>query len=115
MDKVIEADTLRSCANHAKQNLGIEACGIVLNFKPKKFFALPNILQSEHRFQMTSRVNFIKNKVFCIFHSHPLGSAYPSEADISCSSRIGIPYLIYSVLYDNFIYFDLKKCIPVKV
>ena len=115
MDSVLDLEVLHSCACHARQNSETEACGIVLNFKPKRFFALPNILKSDRSFQITSRINFIKSKVLCVFHSHPLASAYPSDADISCSTRIGIPYLIYSVLYDNFIYFDLKKCIPIKV
>ena len=115
MAELFERGVLEACVAHAKDNAEVEACGLVLNCEPKKFYALENELNSPNSFELTSRVNLIRKRVFCIFHSHPLASASPSDLDVSCSRSIGIPYLIYSVLYDNFIYFDLKKCIPIKV
>jgi proteasome lid subunit RPN8/RPN11 len=114
MDDAIEHSILHSCAAHAKSSEDIEACGVVLNFSPKIFYPLQNILKSPNSFELNARVHMIRSKVFCIFHSHPFGSAYPSDLDVACAKSIGIPYLIYSLLYDNFIYFDLKKCIPIK-
>tara|TARA_B110000495_G_scaffold39427_1_gene31804 strand:- start:1951 stop:2298 length:348 start_codon:yes stop_codon:yes gene_type:complete len=114
MDDVISTHIFEQCSRHASKSPGRESCGIVLNFTPKVFFPMQNRIANERAFELSPKIHLIKKKIFCIFHSHPLASAFPSDSDISYSKALGIPFLIYSMLYDNFIYFDLKKCIPLK-
>jgi len=115
MDDVLPLSVLGQCSEHASSFPDQESCGVVLDFKPKVFFPMENRIPGERAFEISPQVHLIKEKIFCIFHSHPFSSASPSSTDVSYSKALGIPYLIYSVLYDNFIYFDLKKCIPIKV
>ena len=76
---------------------------------------MKNILHSESKFEMHPTTFLIRNKIHTIFHIHPYDIAYPSQEDFRKSRALRIPYLIYSCIHDNFIYFNLKKCIPMKV
>jgi proteasome lid subunit RPN8/RPN11 len=61
-------------------------------------------------FSLHSRTLLLRSKIHSVFHSHPTSDAYPSERDISVSSYTGLPFLIYSCLYDNFLFFDTQEC-----
>lgn len=115
MEAKISEQILRECKSHSIKNNTIESCGLILKYNPEVFFPMQNNLQSNSRFELDSKVILIKNKIKAIFHSHPFDIAYPSVADCNKSRSLGIPYLIYSCIHDNFIYFNLKKCIPMKV
>ncbi len=106
---------LNECRAHAQANSDIESCGLILKYRPLVFFPMKNVLHSDSRFEMHKETFLIKNKIHTIFHSHPYSIAYPSEEDFRKSRSLNIPYLIYSCMHDNFIYFNLKKCIPIKV
>ncbi len=111
----LNQEILNQCKEHSKTNCEIESCGLILNYKPLVFFPMKNILHSESKFEMHPTTFLIRNKIHTIFHSHPYDIAYPSQEDFRKSRALRIPYLIYSCIHDNFIYFNLKKCIPMKV
>lgn len=115
MHEDIPKSVLRDCSLYAISKKEIEACGLVLGSEEKTFYPTENLDASPESFEIDPRIQLIRHKIFCLFHSHPLASAAPSDADICSAKAIQLPYLIYSVIHDNFIYFDLKKCIPIKV
>lgn len=92
-----------------------ERCGIVLKGNEQGFTPLPNVLSSTDMFQVNPKVFLLRDKIKTIVHSHPFGCSYPSELDVFSSRQVGVPYLIYSCAFNNFVYFDLEKCIPIKV
>ena len=114
MEASFSSEILRACRSHAKKNYSVESCGLILDYKPEAFFPMQNYLNSSDRFELDPKVVLLKNKMKAIFHSHPFSIAYPSGEDMVKSKALGIPYLIYSCIHDNFIYFNLKKCIPMK-
>lgn len=48
-------------------------------------------------------------KIAFIWHTHPVGAATPSEMDIEYSLECQHPFLIYSVIYKNFCFFDSES------
>ena len=114
MHEDIPKSILRECSLYAISKKEIEACGLILGSDKKIFYPTENLDASPSSFEIDPRVQLIRDRIFCLFHSHPLGSAAPSDADLHSARAIQLPCLIYSVIHDNFIYFDLKKCIPIK-
>lgn len=94
--------------SHAKSNPEEEVCGFILlnndltvsiekakneSLTPKSSFTI-----SPSRF-----INYsINKKVLGLYHSHPKSSEKPSSQDISMSEEMGLPYLIYSLISEDF-------------
>ena len=55
----------------------------------------------------------IRSKIACVAHSHVFSDAYPSDKDREIMRAFGRPFLIYSCLFDNFLYLDDEKCKPI--
>ena len=91
-----------------------ESCGIVIKGNDS-FTPLPSETKSSWEFTLNPKTFLIRNKIFLIAHSHPFGDAYPSARDVASSRGCGIPFLIYSCLFDNFVLFNLEECNPYKV
>ena len=111
-NKLFKYDLLSEIKKYFRTNLNKELCGVVLN--SGEFVALRNNNSSMYSFQLDPKLYFLKKHFYCIVHSHPLGDAYPSEDDIQKARALNLPYLVYSCIYDNFVYFDLEKCIAMK-
>ena len=50
-----------------------------------------------------------------IVHSHCIGSADPSLTDLRCADSLGIPFLIYSTIDNNFCLYENKSVLKFKV
>jgi proteasome lid subunit RPN8/RPN11 len=105
---------LNSIRRHSLSNREEESCGVIFNYEAQHFFPMPNSLSSPDSFALDSKVYLLKDRIAAIVHSHPYADAYPSPADEASSRGSGIPFLIYSCLYNNFLYFDHGKCKPLK-
>lgn len=93
-----------------------EIAGVIFKFKELNFFQMDNMSSSkEKEFEIDPKVILLKDKIHCIFHSHPLSDAAPSRRDISIFKNHKIPLLIYSCIYDNFVFFNGEECKPIKV
>lgn len=91
-----------------------ELCGIVVKGSDN-FTQLPSETKSAWEFSLNPKTFLIKDKIHLVAHSHPFGDAYPSVRDVTSSRACGVPFLIYSCLFDNFVFFDLERCKPYKV
>lgn len=113
VSNAIQGSLLAEIRDYFRSNLDQESCGIII--KSDEFVPLKNFNPSPCSFQLHPKLYFLRRHISCVAHSHVLGDAYPSPEDMHESSRISLPYLMYSCVYDNFVYFDLEKCIPMKV
>lgn len=93
-----------------------ESCGVVVQLNgAKKFIPCENIaLDKQKYFALDSNI-YIDYDVDMIVHSHCLGSANPSKLDRSCSDDLEVPFLIYSIIDDNFCLYENKSVIEFKV
>lgn len=106
---------LADARNLAKSNPDEEAAGILFEFDQVFFYPMRNIARDKATsFELDKRTMLLKDRIYAIFHSHPEGDAYPSDWDKGASEALGVPFLIYSLLYDNFLFFDKGKCNPVQ-
>lgn len=110
---LIQPQLLVEIKTYFRSNLDQESCGVIL--KSGEFLPLKNFNPSLSSFQLHPKLYFLMKHITCVAHSHVLGDAYPSPQDMVESSSSSLPYLVYSCVYDNFVYFDLGKCIPMKV
>ena len=93
-----------------------EIAGVIFKFKELNFFQMDNLSYSkEGEFEIDPKVVLLKDKIHCIFHSHPVSDAAPSVKDKNIFKNHKIPLLIYSCIYDNFVFFNGEKCKPIKV
>jgi proteasome lid subunit RPN8/RPN11 len=114
MDEQIIKKVCFTSREYFLKNRYQESCGIVLSAS-NKFLPIKNENPSSWSFSLNTRIHLIKKKIQAIVHSHPFGDSHPSPRDIKTSLSVGIPFLVYSCLYDNFVFFDLEKCKPYKV
>ena len=85
-----------------------EVCGFVLK-KGEDLFILEaynEAADKEAHFQINP-IQYLKaykasDEIVAVYHSHPQGSADPSEFDVVMSEHCGLDFLIYSVEFDNF-------------
>ena len=92
-----------------------ELCGLIFLYEDFHFLPISNAIDSDGMFSLPPQSYLLRKKIAAAVHSHPCSDAFPSPADKSSSRSSGIPFLIYSCLYDNFLYFDKGKCNPIKV
>jgi proteasome lid subunit RPN8/RPN11 len=85
--------------DHAAREFPREACGLIINtgysyygvecenraHDPEQSFLIDPLVIHQYR-----------NRIACVYHSHPNRSPKPSEADIASSERCAIPFLIIS-------------------
>jgi cell wall-associated NlpC family hydrolase len=91
MNKKIEA----AAKEHALSQYPKESCGIV---KGKKYIPIDNIsLEPEKHFEMK---DYPRKGLKAIIHSHPNGTASPSELDMKCQLDTAVPWGIIA-LPDN--------------
>ena len=81
-----------------------EACGLVVSDRDSLSFVPCKNRHSQpaYAFSISPR-NVLDYDVKYIFHSHPKSSAHPSRVDMSYCDELRIPFLIYSILDDEFI------------
>jgi proteasome lid subunit RPN8/RPN11 len=89
-----------------------EMYGVILCGGQEKFITLPNKSLKPNSFVIDSRLWMIRSKILCIAHSHVYSDAYPSDKDKRIVEMFCKPFLIYSCLFDNFLYLDNEKCKP---
>ena len=105
---------LQEIRKHCLSNREIESCGVVFLYDDYSFLPMKNELLSSGAFSIDPKIYFFRKKVAAVVHSHPLCDAAPSDADKKCSEALGLPFLIYSCLYDNFVHLTEGRCIPIK-
>ena len=94
---------LNECRKYAKRFAKEECCAIIkkegddLVFQPCE-----NTHPDKTNFFTINPEEFIYNHVVCVFHSHYNCGARPSSMDKESSTELCIPFLIYSLLYDDF-------------
>ncbi len=113
MDDVPQS-ILDEIREHCLGNPEEESCGVVFSYENYRFLPFPNENASGVSFRLNSKLYLLRDRIAAIVHSHPLSDAHPSEADKASSLASGVPFLIYSCLYDNFLYFHREKCKPLK-
>lgn len=94
-------DEIRS---HAQSNKSVEVCGII---KDNKIIRCENLSPCPEDHFSINPIDILTYEPDCIYHSHPKTSSSPSQLDRISQEESDIPYLIYSVIDDDF-YF-LKK------
>ena len=93
---------------HALENPKEEVCGLIVLNNDKTISIIPckNESTSKKNNFIISASKFIsfklKKHILGIYHSHPKGNECPSLPDINASKELEIPYLIYSILTNNF-------------
>lgn len=87
----------------------VETCGFLGYNSSKKVFSVGlcenRSPEPEASFTISpyDYIDFLKkNKVICIFHSHPEGESEPSEVDKIVTRNTLIPCLIYGLSDDSF-------------
>ena len=107
----LDGQVLASARAHALSEPYEETAGLIFNFDKLYFYPIKNnSTQKEDHFKLDKRVSLLRNKLHSVFHSHPASDAYPSSADMEISAQSKLPFLIYSCLYDNFLFFDTREC-----
>lgn len=103
---ILNKEILEEIVNHCKKEFPLEACGVFAGKgnRVEKVFSLSNVEKNSWRFLADSREQFkvfkeIENlglEFLGIYHSHPYGSAYPSERDKELAFYPDLFYLIIS-------------------
>lgn len=82
----------------------VEVCGLVVESQGLLSLApcMNEYPQPALAFRISARKFLSYSNVRCVYHSHPKSSSAPSSLDERYSDELGLPFLIYSVLDDNF-------------
>lgn len=111
----INNDVLCEIRKFANSKKSEEVVGVLFDFEKLSFYPLENKSKNKKdSFKIDPICSLLHKKIYCIFHSHPDGDCYPSQEDIMCSRSSGFSLLIYSCIYDNFLFFDGEKCKQIK-
>lgn len=107
---------LKNISAYAQQNKEEEVCGILIDENDNiKFIECENIAQDKKFYFQIDPCVFIDYNIQAVVHSHCVGTARPSGHDKQCSNSMNAPFLIYSVLYDNFCLYENKSVTEFKV
>jgi len=98
-------------AIHAEKQAPKESCGLLAIIKGKEtYWPCKNLSESPDEFFVIDPDNWAdcedEGELIAIIHSHPYGSALPSEADKASCEHLGLPFYIYSVEQKNWIDFE---------
>ena len=112
----IEEKILREIVDYCNLYKNEESCGIIVELdSAQKFIPCENIALDKQKYFVLDSNVYIDYNVDMIVHSHCLGSAAPSKLDRSCSDDLEVPFLIYSIIDDNFCLYENKSVIEFKV
>ena len=98
-------------AIHADEQAPKESCGLLAIIKGKEtYWPCKNLSESPDEFFVIDPDNWAdcedEGELIGIIHSHPYGSALPSEADKASCEHLGLPFYIYSVEQKNWVDFE---------
>ena len=98
-------------AIHADKQAPKESCGLLAIIKGKEtYWPCENLSESPDEFFVIDPDNWAdcedEGELIGIIHSHPYGSALPSDADKASCEHLGLPFYIYSVEQKNWIDFE---------
>jgi len=88
-------------ANHAAECYPNECCGLVIGVGASaRYVALENVSENPESSFLIAPSDFLKyeSETSFVCHSHVDTSSKPSEPDIVCSERLGLPFIIVSTL-----------------
>ena len=112
----IEQKILQEIVDYCSLYKNEESCGIIVQSNDsQKFIPCENIAIDKQKYFALDSSIYIDYDVDMIVHSHCLGSANPSKLDRSCSDDLEVPFLIYSIIDDNFCLYENKSVIEFKV
>ena len=88
-----------------------ETCGLIIeSLGEASFIPCRNYHpKPEVAFRLSAKDFLSYENIKYIYHSHPKGSATPSEIDASYSDELQIPFLIYSLSDDDFYIYENKS------
>lgn len=80
-----------------------ESCGLIIEKSSSvSFIECENLSENpKYHFKIDPKI-FIENKVLYVYHSHVDCTANPSSQDMLYSNELCVPFLIYSIRYDEF-------------
>ena len=95
-----------SFKEYAKEQAPNEACGLLAVIKGEEtFWPCKNIAEGKFEFFMLDPDDWAEcedaGEVIGVIHSHPVGSATPSDTDKAACEHLGFPYFIYSIQHDH--------------
>ena len=100
---MISDKLLKDIKLYSIKNKTIESCGLVVGQrKSEKFIKCKNMHPKPEVAFAISPKDLLVDNVKYIFHSHPIVSSRPSCADKKYCNELRIPFLIYSILEDDF-------------
>jgi len=105
--------------NNALQAAHEEVCGLILKNSLEEVFVLPceNIYKDKANGFIISPEAFLsalnEYEILAVYHSHVDVLPNPSDYDLRQSESLCLPFVIYSVKYDDF-YIHIPESFPVK-
>jgi proteasome lid subunit RPN8/RPN11 len=115
-DNILSNKILNKISTYAKENENQEICGVLVKIDDSfEFIKCENLAKNKKVYFEIDPCVFVDYNIQVIVHSHCMGSAKPSTDDKKCSDSIDMPFLIYSVLHDNFCLYDNKSVTQFKV
>ena len=95
-----------------------EVCGFVIlnDFGEVEIYNCKNVHTDKAKafeVEIETFLKISKKNILAIYHSHVNHSANPSEYDLRQSEELCIPFVVYSVRYDNF-YIHIPQSAPIK-
>jgi proteasome lid subunit RPN8/RPN11 len=103
----ITQSILEECKAYAREFPEEECCGIIINKDNKLHFnKCDNIHTDRKNFFAINSEELIYNDVQYIFHTHWNGPARPSSFDKKSADELCLPFLIYSLIDDEFFLYE---------
>ena len=92
--------------NYALENASNEMCGLLAIIEgEKQFYPCKNLADEKNDFFVLDPDDWAdcedKGEIIGVVHSHPIGAATASDADMAACEHLGFPYYIYSIQYDD--------------
>ena len=96
--------------SYAQGNPSEETCGLIVKSRGETVFVpCKNYHQQPSlAFRLSPRDLLSYDGVVAIYHSHPKCSALPSKKDRLYSDELCVPFLVYSLIDDNFNLYENK-------
>tara|TARA_Y100001973_G_C5196746_1_gene334790 strand:+ start:2685 stop:3005 length:321 start_codon:yes stop_codon:yes gene_type:complete len=100
---MISDKLLQDIKLYSIKNKSIECCGLIVGSKKSQKFVKCNNIHSKPQYAFSiDPKELLIDDVKYIFHSHPIISSRPSDIDKKYCNELRIPFLIYSILNDDF-------------
>lgn len=116
MSGKIKLSILHHISNFANQNPEQEICGVIVSVDgEKKFIECENIAKDKKNFFVIDGRVYLDHNIEMVVHSHCIGSADPSSTDLKCADSLNVPFLIYSIIDNNFCLYENKSVLKFKV